>query len=65
MVLDPESWKKTKPDHAIPSLDKISQKSVEDDEEKIMLVNTMVYGFSLGDKTWGERYSQTLLNHGC
>lgn len=51
-MLDPETWKKTDPNNrAVPSLQKISQRSVEEDEEKIMLVNSMVYGYSLGDKT--------------
>ncbi|PVH96483.1 P-loop containing nucleoside triphosphate hydrolase protein [Periconia macrospinosa] len=54
VMLDPETWERMEPDNcAVPSVETITSKALMEDEEKLMLVNTMVYGYNLGDKTWG------------
>lgn len=54
-MLDPETWDRIEPSNpAVPSVDSLTSKEVEEDEEKLMLVSTIVYGYSLGDKTWGD-----------
>lgn len=42
----------------MPHLRVISMKSLTEDDDKIMLLSSLVYGYSLGDKTWGR-----LMNH--
>lgn len=54
-MLDPQTWDRTRPDDdAVPSLDSMSMKSLTDDDGKVMLLSSLVYGYSLGDKTWGK-----------
>lgn len=54
-MLDPQTWDRTQPrDDAVPSLDAMSMKSLTDDDGKVMLLSSLVYGYSLGDKTWGK-----------
>lgn len=54
-MLDPQTWERTQPSNcAVPSLDTMSTQSLTEDDEKVMLLSSYVYGYSLGDKTWGK-----------
>lgn len=54
-MLDPQTWERTQPDNsAVPSIDTIATKSLEDSDDLVMLLSSYVYGYSLGDKTWGR-----------
>ncbi len=55
VMLDPETSELTHPGaNGVPSINTISRKSLENDDEKMLLVNSLVYGYSLGDKIWGK-----------
>ncbi|KAJ9143519.1 AAA family ATPase [Pleurostoma richardsiae] len=55
VMLDPETWSRTQPQsNPIPSISHISQKSLLEDDEKLMVVNSLVYGYSMGDQIWGQ-----------
>lgn len=62
-MLDPETWERMEPNNsAVPSVEAITSKALMEDNEKLMLLNTMVYGYNLGDKTWGKSHSLLSIN---
>lgn len=57
VMLDPETWERIDPSgHAVPNIRRVSLESVKEDDEKVMLLNSFVYGYSLGDKTLGMSF---------
>ena len=55
-MLDPEIFEKLNPesdDISVPSVRPLNKNKLTD--EQIMTVNTVLLGFSLGDKIWGEQ----------
>ncbi|KAI0180993.1 P-loop containing nucleoside triphosphate hydrolase protein [Hypoxylon sp. FL1284] len=55
VMLDPETWVRTHPeDNPVPSISSISLKSLKEDEDKLMLVSSIVFGYSMGDQIWGK-----------
>ena len=54
-MLDPEIFDKLSPENeyiTVPSVKPLNKDKLT--EEQIMTVNTLLYGFSLGDKLWGK-----------
>lgn len=54
-MLDPEIFDKLVPDNetiVVPDVKPLNKDKATD--EQIMTVSTLLFGFSLGDKTWGE-----------
>ena len=55
-MLDPEIFDKLNPENksiVVPMVRPLNKDKLTD--EQIMTVNTVLYGFSLGDKIWGEK----------
>ena len=50
-MLDPESFKKLAPFDS-PTMRPLNKERLTD--EQVMTVSTLLFGFSLGDKIWGE-----------
>ena len=57
-MLDPEIFDKLNPENetiVVPMVRPLNKNKLTD--EQIMTVNTLLYGFSLGDKIWGKQTS--------
>ena len=55
-MLDPEIFDKLNTENesiCVPMVKQLNRNKLTDDQ--IMTVNTVLYGFSLGDKTWGKQ----------
>lgn len=55
-MLDPEIFDKLNPENetiVVPMVKPLNKNKLTD--EQIMTVNTLLYGFSLGDKIWGKQ----------
>ena len=59
-MLDPEIFDKLNPENetiVVPMVRPLNKNKLTD--EQIMIVNTLLYGFSLGDKIWGKQTSNS------
>ena len=57
VMLDPEIFEKLVPfnDHiVVPNVKPLNADQLTD--EQVMTVSTLLFGFSLGDKIWGQSY---------
>lgn len=55
-MLDPETFDRTQPNNVfIPTIKNVV-KTADVTEEQLLTVTSVVYGFCLGDKIWGNCY---------